>query len=132
MLDLNNTLLYRKEKSARGSRRPVARPHLADFFAYLNARDATGIRNWEPYVYSSARRRNVLSMLEGVGIGRHVSAVFAREDMGLTQAEYESNIETVKDLDLIWRETGWTARDTVLLDDEAFKAVSVELFLPRS
>lgn len=123
VLDLNNTILFRKEKSAKGSRRPVSRPHLAELFEYLHGSGRD--KRWETFVYSSARRKNVLAMLEAVNIRRFVSHVFAREDMGLSQSEYEANIETIKDLDLVWKRTGWSAKDTVLLDDEPIKAVSL-------
>lgn len=145
ILDLNNTLLMRKTRDAVGSKSPIARPYLSTFLQYACGKDATtGQRRWDAVVYSSARSHNVLSLLMATRLvpieraktvkrgdaweakeGEALRYVQTRENMGLTAKEYDADVETVKDLSKIWETLSGTGSErTVLLDDEAGKAVS--------
>ncbi|KAL8279303.1 hypothetical protein RQP46_008340 [Phenoliferia psychrophenolica] len=131
VLDLNNCILFRKERTAKGSKIPIPRPYLAPFLEFSTA------------VYSSARSYNVLAMLSALSLvpseravghekgmpwvaqsGDALGLVFTREMMGLNAKEFEQNVETVKDLEPVWKSVGgkWSAERTILLDDEPFKA----------
>jgi hypothetical protein len=57
--------------------------------------------------------------------GDILKLVWSRERMKIRKEEFELNVETVKDLDDVWKELGgeWGAERSVLLDDEASKAV---------
>lgn len=102
---------------------------------------------WDVVVYSSARATNVLFMLSAMSLVSHaradahppfgswtaapgdpLSLVWSREKLGLSTKEFTQNVETVKDLSMIWdaEEGGgrWTSERSVLLDDDAPKAVS--------
>ncbi|SCV73728.1 BQ2448_6158 [Microbotryum intermedium] len=144
VLDLNNTLLFRKKRDASGSRSPIARPYLATFLSYLVSR-AEGSPRWVLAVYSSARAKNVLTLLAAVGLVDHdrasamqggqvweaeegdaLALVWSREKMGLTPKEFDLDVETTKDLDPLWRVMGGDLgpKRTVLLDDEMGKAAT--------
>ncbi|SCZ88375.1 BZ3500_MvSof-1268-A1-R1_Chr10-2g02936 [Microbotryum saponariae] len=145
VLDLNNTLLFRKKRDASGSRSPIARPYLATFLNYLVSQTTDGSPRWILAVYSSARAKNVLALLAAVGLVDHERAnsvqggqsweaeegdalalVWSREKMGLTPREFDLDVETSKDLDPLWRVLGGELgpRRTVLLDDEEGKAAT--------
>ncbi|KDE06471.1 hypothetical protein MVLG_03254 [Microbotryum lychnidis-dioicae p1A1 Lamole] len=145
VLDLNNTLLFRKKRDASGSRSPIARPYLATFLNYLTSQTTDGSPRWILAVYSSARAKNVLALLAAVGLVDHERAnsvqggqsweaeegdalalVWSREKMGLTPKEFDLDVETSKDLDPLWRVLGGELgpRRTVLLDDEEGKAAT--------
>lgn len=147
ILDLNNTLLCRRRRDANSSKRPIIRPYLSTFLQYVCGRDADGQRRWNVAVYSSAALHNVLSLLEAARLVSVTRAhehdrerrgqgwdalddeplrlVWSREKMGLSAKEFELNVETVKDLDQISDALpGFGSERTVLLDDEAGKAVS--------
>jgi hypothetical protein len=102
---------------------------------------------WDVVVYSSARATNVLLMLSAMSLVSHaradahppfgswtaapgdpLSLVWSREKLGLSTKEFTQNVETVKDLSMIWGaeegEGRWTSERSVLLDDDAPKAVS--------
>lgn len=59
-------------------------------------------------------------------LGDPLELVWTREDMGLSSHEFSSNVETVKDLDQVWKALGgkWGSERSVLLDDEEEKVVS--------
>lgn len=103
------------------------------------------LRRWEVAVYSSARERNVRSMCRAIRLvaiedeysqsaggrthpGEALRAIWSREMMGLSKADFNNDVETVKDLDKLWEGLDggrWNADRSVLLDDEAAKAVSL-------
>ncbi|KAK4703534.1 hypothetical protein P7C70_g2687, partial [Phenoliferia sp. Uapishka_3] len=152
VLDLNNCILFRRERSANGSKIPIPRPYLASFLQYVcgpersSSVDGAGEevgRRFSAVVYSSARSYNVLSMLSALDLvpaaraavqergkpwvanaGEPLAMVFSREMMGLNSKEFEQNVETVKDLEAVWTalDGRWGPERTILLDDEAFKA----------
>lgn len=151
ILDLNNTLLCRirspQLSTAKSSKHPIVRPYLSTFLQYVCGSDEGGKRRWTVAVYSSAALHNVLSLLEAVRLvdverahvhGRvrrgeawesreddALDLVWSRERMGLTEQEFALNVETVKNLDEIWDAMdGFGSARSVLLDDEAGKAVS--------
>lgn len=82
ILDLNNTLLVREARSRQGSRRPVVRNYLSTFLQYIcgpfksdpsspseqGSRPDRFSRRWKTIVYSSAKRENVYSMCEAIGL----------------------------------------------------------------
>lgn len=155
VLDLNNCILFRKERSSKGSKMPIPRPYLAPFLEYVCGFERIAWvegeggevgRRFATVVYSSARSYNVLSMIAALSLvpapraalhergkpwaakpGDALEMVFSREMMGLSPAEFEQNVETVKDLAGLWKGLGqrWSAERTVLLDDEPFKAVGL-------
>ena len=197
ILDLNETLLVREQRSREGSRRPVVRNYLSTFLQYLcgpayetappvvvpvvpkkkgggNKKPKKGKkgaklapelvpelskeegRRWRAVVYSSARRYNVYSMCEaigfipppdtsappaqsdsdvappapltaGIGEAHPLLLLWSRERMGLTPAEFTADVETVKDLESVWKvlqDGRWNLATSVLLDDSQGKAVS--------
>lgn len=147
ILDLNNTLLCRRRRDPTASKRPIVRPYLTTFLQYVCGRDSDGHRRWNVAVYSSAALHNVLSLLEAIRLvtverahthdrerrgqgwdaleDEPLKLVWSREKMGLSAKEFELNVETVKDLDQIFDALpGFGSARTVLLDDEAGKAVS--------
>ena len=103
-------------------------------------------RRWRAVVYSSARRHNVYSMCKaiglipstptdssvtpltaGIGEDEPMLLLWSREMMGLSAAEYNEDVETVKDLESVWRvlqDGRWNLTNSVLLDDDQGKAVS--------
>lgn len=64
---------------------------------------------------------------EGVGPGFPLKLIWSREMMGLTEREFNEDVETVKDLGKMWDMLSdtveWGPANTVLLDDEVAKCV---------
>ncbi|GMK54520.1 hypothetical protein CspeluHIS016_0111060 [Cutaneotrichosporon spelunceum] len=145
VLDLNGALVYRTD---RGSfpRTAYPRPFLTNFLSYLFGNDPDG-RGYEVLVWSSAQPHNVRSMVESTfepehyrgvweteleedkedrearGKGRLLD-VWARDKMGLSQAAYRQEVQTVKDLRKVTDEhTTYDEKTTVLLDDSPLKAM---------
>ncbi|GAA5906907.1 hypothetical protein JCM8208_003705 [Rhodotorula glutinis] len=132
VMDLNQTLLARAKRDRVSSRWPIARPYLSTFLSYICTRNDDGSPRFEPIVYSSARAPNVLSMLAALHLvpperatayidanparsGAHppmyeprpdegdvLRMVFTRSMMGLSNADYHGDVETVKDLARVW------------------------------
>ncbi|BGP20261.1 hypothetical protein JCM10213v2_008398 [Rhodosporidiobolus nylandii] len=64
VVSLAGTLLSRVQRNRFSSRTPVVRPYLSTFLTYLCGNDpSTGKHRFLPVVFSSARSKNVLSML---------------------------------------------------------------------
>ena len=63
--------------------------------------------------------------------GEPLWMVFTREMMGLSAKDFAQNVETVKDLEPLWKALGgkWGSERSILLDDEPFKAVRYDLHL---
>ncbi|GAA5932869.1 hypothetical protein JCM3775_002261 [Rhodotorula graminis] len=132
VMDLNQTLLARAKRDRTSSRWPIARPYLSTFLSYICTRNDDGSPRFEPIVYSSARAPNVLSMLAALQLvpperaaayvaalparsgarppmyeprpdeGDVLRMVFTRSMMGLSNADYHGDVETVKDLGRVW------------------------------
>ncbi|KAM0755509.1 hypothetical protein T439DRAFT_320207 [Meredithblackwellia eburnea MCA 4105] len=150
IMDLNNCILFRRERTARGSRVPLPRPYLSTFLEYVCGWEKNALggaegrsKRFTTSVYSSARSYNVVNMLAALNMvpfsraeehpkseawvartGEVLEMVFTREMMGLNPREFDQNVETVKDLDVMWKKFSgkWGPERTVLLDDEKFKA----------
>jgi len=151
VMDLNQTLLARAKRDRTSSKWPIARPYLSTFLSYICTRNPDRSPRFEPIVYSSARAPNVVSMLAALQLvpperatayvnavpsrstarpptyeprpdeGDVLRMVFTRSMMGLSNADYHGDVETVKDLARVWELLGF-GRDA--LDAEEQQAVS--------
>jgi hypothetical protein len=127
ILDLNGTLLYRK---SRGSEF-IARPKVCEFLQYLFA-------NHKTMVWSSAQPKNVHGMADRLFTAeekQNVAAIWTRDDLRLSPAQYREKVQVYKRLSWVWADDGiqashpdsqgvWTQADTVLIDDSVEKAAS--------
>ncbi|KDQ06816.1 hypothetical protein BOTBODRAFT_60394 [Botryobasidium botryosum FD-172 SS1] len=134
ILDLNGTLVIRSPRRkgpkglGPGRRNIYPRPFLATFAKYLfHPETALDVMVW-----SSAQPHSVEDMVE-LGFGHYrdgLKAVWARDSFGLTPAEYATEAQTVKDLDIVWSrlpqppppQPEYSSLNTILLDDSAIKA----------
>ncbi|KAK4688169.1 hypothetical protein P7C73_g1940, partial [Tremellales sp. Uapishka_1] len=148
VLDLNGALVYRTAHTGL-ARKSYPRPYLSAFLEYLFLPEPAGAkRPWEVFVWSSAQPHNVRSMvekafgprwIEGVwdeedmgrkndrekgGEGR-LLGVWARDQMGLDEADYGRKVQTVKDLRKVHDHLAlsFDESNTVLLDDSPLKGV---------
>jgi len=80
----------------------------------------------ETMIWSSAQPRNVLNMAKvcfGEEGMERLKAIWARDTLGLTPEEYSRKVQTVKDLNLIWKKMpSFSMQNTILLDDSVLKA----------
>lgn len=127
ILDLNGTLLYRKNKGTNFK----PRPHLNEFLEYL-------FSNHIVMVWSSARPYNVMGMCKQFFSPeqyQRVAAIWTRDHLHLTPEAYKSNTQVYKQLSWVWRDariqaanplpnTYWGQSNTVLLDDSVEKSAS--------
>ncbi|KAF8312118.1 hypothetical protein DL93DRAFT_2082527, partial [Clavulina sp. PMI_390] len=83
-------------------------------------------------IWSSAQPGNVANMVD-VAFGEDkesLKRVWARDTLGLSQADFSRKVQTVKNFDRLWEglpappdgEEQFSAVDTILLDDSALKA----------
>ncbi|GAA5875150.1 hypothetical protein JCM16303_005026 [Sporobolomyces ruberrimus] len=72
ILDLNHTLLCRSERNYFGSKVPLVRPYLSTFLEYITTStlpsSSSSSPTFLPIVFSSARYRNVLSLLVALNL----------------------------------------------------------------
>lgn len=122
ILDLNGTLLFRKNRGSSF----IARPHVYSFLEYI-------FSNHLVMVWSSARPENVTKMCEDLFTPEQQAqlvAVWARDKLNLTPAAYKEKVQVYKQLSWVWNDTSiegkksWTQADTVLIDDSVEKAAS--------
>ncbi|KAF8328208.1 uncharacterized protein EI90DRAFT_3155925 [Cantharellus anzutake] len=120
VLDLNGTLVHRR----RFGLRTAMRPYLRTLIELV------------PMVWSSAQPRNVKKMVdEAFGPqSQHLKAVWARDTLGLSTEDYGKNVETVKNLELVWGRLSddsekaggkpftYNALNTILVDNSPIKA----------
>lgn len=130
ILDLNGTLVYRPNPN----RQPTKIEHrafLREFLQYL-------FSNFSVMVWSSARPQNVQSMTDQVLPRDQAGALvarWARDSFGLSEKDYNLNVQVYKDLRLVWSKeeiqkqhpqyadgVRWCQRNTVLIDDSLEKA----------
>ncbi|BGP35559.1 hypothetical protein JCM10296v2_007400 [Rhodotorula toruloides] len=142
VLNLNHTLLHRSSRTTKGSKRPTYRPYLSTFLEWVcRANSDGGRRRIEVIVYTATRAHNARTLLEGMGLmpfsyfapgtgPKHesfVNLLLSRQDFDLSSSDYNSDIDTVKDLRRVWRKMGISeeegARRTVLLCDDEGDAV---------
>lgn len=138
VVDLNETLVLRthNEWDLR-RRRPVCakpRPYLSTFLRWLGKIDC------DLLIWSSAAQHNVRKLAVPLGYDPssteawtnalpRLVGTWSRSDFGLSPREYAENVATRKDLAKVWAKvtqadgTRWSALNTVLLDNEADKAV---------
>ncbi|TGZ82059.1 HAD-like protein, partial [Ascodesmis nigricans] len=134
VLDLNGTLMYRIKHSTR----PIMRPDLPEFLTYL-------FNNFEVMVWTSAQTPNALRMVRAAFTPEWIEklrAVWSRDTLGLSNADFYSRVQVYKRLERIW--TGryqvdartaeeirnnvattthfWDQSNTILIDDSILKA----------
>jgi hypothetical protein len=109
ILDLNGTLVSRTKN--RGSKFYV-RPHCHSFFDYIFA-------NFTVMVWSSATEPSVERMCKIFDPQKHpLFLKWHRKHFNLTQEDFYSNRETLKDLDLVWCQLPeFDATNTIIIDD---------------
>lgn len=109
ILDLNGTLCSRSSLTAF-----TARPHARKFFEYV-------FTNFTVMVWSSAQNYSVKKMCEMFEPYKP-QTVWDRSHLGLAPADYNSNVETVKDLEKVWEKLpNFNPTNTIVLDDSASK-----------
>ncbi|KAK3633333.1 hypothetical protein LTR56_015901 [Elasticomyces elasticus] len=126
ILDLNGTLLYRKNRKTSFT----ARPHVSEFLWYL-------MNNHKVMIWSSAREHTVQTIIEQIFRPEHLAqlvAVWARDKLRLSPEQYKSRVQVYKQLSWVWRDdviadSGmhddcWAQDNTVLIDDSEAKAAS--------
>ena len=132
ILDLNGTLLCRtKGKSAAGSLAPTLRPGLREFLAYL-------LSNFKAMIWTSARPENAARMVNAAfkeDEKEKLLAIWGRDTLGLTQAQYNAKVQVYKVLGRAWEgefmvyhpdqpdSIVFDQTNTVLFDDSIEKAV---------
>ncbi|KAG8976717.1 hypothetical protein FRB90_009039, partial [Tulasnella sp. 427] len=120
ILDLNGTLLFRK-KLPNGIRRPYPRPYVPAFLSWIFHQDNA----LETMIWSSAQPENVKKMVGecfGEEYETQLRAVWARDTLGLSKAQYYQKVQTVKNLEVVWDKLPYSVRNTVLVDDSPLKA----------
>ncbi|KAI5803211.1 HAD-like domain-containing protein [Geopyxis carbonaria] len=125
ILDLNGALMYRK-----GTKTPPRlRPHLPEFLDYL-------FRNFNVMVWTSARPENALRLVRAAFTEeqhRKLVAIWARDTLGLNEAQYAQKVQVYKRLTRVWEgefmiphplqpNKIYDQTNTVLLDDSLLKA----------
>lgn len=130
-MDLNGTLLFRPSK-----RRPfdfVERPFAKKFLSYC-------IDTFHVAIWSSARPENVRKMVAQLLTPEQCSkciVTWARDNFGLSTADYDSRVQCYKRLTRVWENPKvmashpaaasggrWDQTNTVLVDDSLEKARS--------
>lgn len=134
VLDLNGTLIHRKHRGLppKYTERPFLRPFLDNLFA-----------NYSVMIWTSSRPKTVegvLQILLPESFRNQLLAVWARDKLGLTPAQYAEKVQVYKRLDEIWRsaeiqskypigglapnkEREWDQTNTILIDDSWLKAI---------
>lgn len=130
ILDLNGTLLFRKQK---GGSKFVGRPRVDAFIDYL-------FTNHRVMVWSSARPVNVDNMCKQLfspAQSDKLVAVWARDRLRLSEEAYNNKVQVYKQLSWVWQDAEiqklqemraipqrWSQANTVLIDDSVEKAAS--------
>ncbi|KAK3109222.1 hypothetical protein LTR53_017758, partial [Teratosphaeriaceae sp. CCFEE 6253] len=127
ILDLNGTLLHR---TRRGGSAFTARSHVPEFLHYL-------LSHHKVMIWSSATPENVHAMVAKLLTPeqrKRLVAVWGREKLRLSPAQYGQKVQCYKQLSWVWRDEeiatsapghdAWAQDNTVLIDDSAEKAAS--------
>ena len=124
ILDLNGTLLYRKQ---RGGSSFQARPFVHEFLQYL-------FKYHHVMVWSSARPKNVTNMITKLvpEDKDKLIAVWSRDDLRLSNHAYKEKVQVYKQLSWVWSNKAiqakspgtWSQANTILIDDSVEKAAS--------
>ncbi|GAN08156.1 NLI interacting factor family phosphatase [Mucor ambiguus] len=114
ILDLNGTLISRIKCRARSGRAFYARPHYQAFLDFI-------FKHFEVMVWSSARQQNVEKMCHI--FTKPLKLVWSRNHLKLSQHQFDSNVDTIKDLDIVWEyfSNEYNATNTIVLDDSPSK-----------
>lgn len=127
VLDLNGTLLHRKDRGTNFT----SRPNVLEFLNYLFA-------NHKVMVWSSAKPENVKLMCQKLFTAEQhemIVAIWARDKLGLPTHAYNMKCQVYKQLSWVWNDTSiqasnpvpdsfWDYTNTVLIDDSVEKAAS--------
>jgi hypothetical protein len=130
VIDLNGTLLHRKNSKASFVRRRNVAPFLKHLLAHHSV-----------MIWSSSKPDNVSKMvaqLFSAADREQLAAEWARDTLGLDAAQFAHKVQVYKQLSWVWRsgrvrphplarEAGgarWGQANTVLLDDSALKAAA--------
>lgn len=134
ILDLNGTLLYRKQRKfpPRFARRPGVEDFLETLFARHNV-----------MIWSSSRPETINYIVKTLLTASQQHALVAewgRDKLGLTQRQYSQKVQVYKVLDKVWKDKGiqskypskgkripgnkWDQTNTILVDDSKLKAVA--------
>ncbi|GES84634.1 HAD-like protein [Rhizophagus clarus] len=98
VLDLNGTLVYR----ANGKRDIILRPFMSRFMKYI----FDSSNNFAVMVWSSAQPKNVDKMVRAA-FGQYeenLVAKWTRKHLNLSDQDYHQKVETIKDLEKVWKE----------------------------
>ncbi|KAK4521244.1 cysteine desulfurase [Mucor velutinosus] len=114
ILDLNGTLISRIKCRAKAGRAFYARPHYQTFLNYI-------FKHFEVMVWSSARQQNVDKMCHI--FTEPLKLVWSRNHLKLSQKQFNSNVDTIKDLAIVWEHFSneYNATNTIALDDSPSK-----------
>lgn len=148
VLVCHNTLVHHSSLVPGGKRETVTRPYLSTFFQYLFSAQKGPLshlrRQIQTVIFTGMRAHNILTVLMSLGsppprrqtafsqpsrvnADSPLSLVLSREDLDLGM-DYFENVDTVKDLCLVWQTLGIEEEDgvkrTVILTGQAFDAVS--------
>ncbi|KAK6849829.1 hypothetical protein PG995_013662 [Apiospora arundinis] len=124
VIDLNGTLLHRP--SHKNPTRFVERPHTRAFLDYC-------LNTFCVAIWSSAKPANVNKMLDQLLTPEErakVVAVWGRDMLGLSPADYNARVQCYKRLSVLWADLAhrlgqrWDQSNTVLVDDSSEKARS--------
>lgn len=128
ILDLNGTLLVRPSRTR--PRDFIIRPGVHQLLDYL-------LDNHVVMVYSSARPENVEAMVDALVSKKRAkafAAVWGRDKLELTPAQYDEKVQVYKKLERVWKDEHiqstclngqrWSQANTVLIDDSHLKALS--------
>lgn len=111
ILDLNGTLCSRTTVQSY-----FARPHAKDFFDYI-------FKNFTVMVWSSAQTFSVSKMCK-MFAPHKPHAVWDRSHLGLSETDFYSHVDTVKDIKKVWKTfREFDATNTIVLDDSTSKLV---------
>ncbi|KKY25474.1 putative nif domain-containing protein [Phaeomoniella chlamydospora] len=127
VLDLNGTLIARNRSTGAFKERPGLKPFLTYIFDYH-----------VPMVYTSARPQNAKKICDKIftySQRSKLAAIWGRDKMGLTPAQYNEKVQVYKRLEVIWadrrihashplKKSTWSQANTVLIDDSILKALA--------
>lgn len=128
VIDLNGTILHRPKRSQ--SSNFIERPFTPHFMHYV-------LCNFKVVIWSSARPENVNKMVHKLLPGEQrtqLVAVWGRDRMGLSMADYSKRVQVYKRLERVWDDENiqlshshqrrWDQTNTILIDDSFEKARS--------
>jgi NLI interacting factor-like phosphatase len=128
ILDLNGTLIVKPNKGNR--RKFITRPGVEQLFEYL-------FKHHVVMIYTSStpfNADNVVNKLFSWSRRKQLAAIWARDKLDLTAAQYAEKVQVYKKLDKIWHDESiqakcpagarWDQTNTILVDDSNLKALA--------